>query len=151
MLCVCVSVCTRMCVCTCSVMSDFAAPWTSLSDCVCVHTQSCLTLQPQGPACQAPLSMGFLRQEYWSGLPFPAPGNLLDPGVEPASPAGPALASRFFTAEPPGKPIFMLISPKSLSPSQISLLKSSSLLHISILLSLKCVQSGTHHPSALSV
>ena len=36
-------------------------------------------------ACQAPLSMGFLRQEYWSGLPFPSPGNRPDPGIEPGS------------------------------------------------------------------
>ena len=52
-------------------------------------------------ASQAPLSMGFSRQEYWSGLPCPPPGDLPDSGIEPASPA---LASRFFTAEPPGKP-----------------------------------------------
>ena len=45
--------------------------------------------------------MGFLRQEYWSGLPFPSPGDLSDPGIEPVSPA---LAGGFFTAEPPGKP-----------------------------------------------
>ena len=51
---------------------------------------------------QAPLSMGFPRQEYWSGLPFPSPGNLPDPRTEPTSPA---LAGRFFTTEPPGKPI----------------------------------------------
>ena len=38
-------------------------------------------------ACQAPLSMGFSRQEYWSGLPFPSPGDLPDPGIEPMSPA----------------------------------------------------------------
>ena len=38
-------------------------------------------------ACQAPLSMGFSRQEYWSGLPFPSPGDLPDPGIEPRSPA----------------------------------------------------------------
>ena len=38
-------------------------------------------------ACQAPLSMGFSRQEYWSGLPFPSPGHLPDPGIEPGSPA----------------------------------------------------------------
>ena len=50
---------------------------------------------------QAPLSMGFSKQEYWSGLPFPSPGDLPHPGIEPASPA---LAGRFFTAEPPGKP-----------------------------------------------
>jgi len=48
---------------------------------------------------QAPLSMGFSRQEYWSGLPFP-PGDLPNPGIEPASPVSPA--GGFFTAEPPG-------------------------------------------------
>ena len=53
---------------------------------------------------QALLSMGFSRQEYWSGLPFPPPGNLPDPGIEPTSPEAPALAGRFFTTEPPGKP-----------------------------------------------
>ena len=46
---------------------------------------------------QAPLSMGFSRQEYWSGLPFPSPGDLPDPGLEPASPVSPALAGGFFT------------------------------------------------------
>ena len=48
--------------------------------------------------------MKFLRQEYWSGLPFPSPGDLPDPGMEPESPASSALAGRFFTTEPPGKP-----------------------------------------------
>ena len=42
---------------------------------------------PQTVACQAPLSMGFSRQEYWSGLPFPSPEDLPDPGIEPGSPA----------------------------------------------------------------
>ena len=50
---------------------------------------------------QAPLSMGFLKQEYWRGLPFLSPGHLPDPGIEPASPA---LASKFFTTEPWGSP-----------------------------------------------
>jgi len=50
---------------------------------------------------QAPLSIGFPRQEYWSGLPFPSPGDLPHPGIELPSPA---LASGFFTTEPPGKP-----------------------------------------------
>ena len=53
---------------------------------------------------QLPLSMGFSRKESWSGLPFPLPGDLLDPGVELMSPAAPALAGGFFTTEPPGKP-----------------------------------------------
>ena len=48
-------------------------------------------------AYQAPLSMGFPRQEYWSGLPFPSPGDLPYPGTEPVSPA---LAGKFFTTEP---------------------------------------------------
>ena len=51
-------------------------------------TQSCLTLCDSGTAAhQAPLSMGFSRQEYWSGSPFPSPGDLPDPGAEPGSPA----------------------------------------------------------------
>ena len=48
-------------------------------------------------ACQTPLSMGFARQEYWSGLPCPPPGNLPDPGIELVSLTSPALADRFFT------------------------------------------------------
>ena len=55
---------------------------------------------------QAPLSMGFPRQEYWSVLPFPSPGDLPAPGIEPASPA---LAGGFFTAEPPWKPSVLCI------------------------------------------
>ena len=53
---------------------------------------------------QAPLSMGFPRQEDWSGLPFPPPRDLPNPGTEPESTESPALAGRFFTTEPPGKP-----------------------------------------------
>ena len=48
--------------------------------------------------------MEFFRQEYWSGLPFPPPGDLLDPGIEPLSLASPASAGGFFTTVPPGKP-----------------------------------------------
>ena len=54
---------------------------------------------------QAPLSMGLSQQEYSSGLPFPSPGDLPDPGIEPVSPVSLALMSEFFTTEPPGKPI----------------------------------------------
>ena len=60
----------------------FATPWTA--------------------AHQAPQSMGFSRQEYWSGLPFPSPGDLPNPGIEPGSPA---LEADALTSEPPGKPI----------------------------------------------
>ena len=59
---------------------------------------------PWAMAHQALLSMEFYRQEYWSGLPFPSPGDLPDPGTEPASLVSPALAGGFFTTEPPGKP-----------------------------------------------
>ena len=57
-------------------------------------TQSYLTLWPHG-ACQAPLSVELFRQEYWSGLQFPAPGHLPNPGTDPVSPASPALAGGF--------------------------------------------------------
>ena len=62
----------------------------------------CTTLQTA--AHQAPLSIGFSRQEYWSGLPFPSPGDLPDPGMETESLTSPALAGGIFTTEPPGKP-----------------------------------------------
>ena len=51
----------------------------------------------QPVACQSPLSMGSPRQEYWSGLPFPSPGDLPEPGIEPTSLKSPVLASGFFT------------------------------------------------------
>ena len=62
---------------SCLVVSDSATLWTV--------------------ACQAPLSMGFFRKEYWSGLLFPPPGDLPSPGIQPVSLACPALAGRFFT------------------------------------------------------
>ena len=54
---------------------------------------------------QAPLSMDYSRQEYWSGLPFPSPEDLLDPGIKPVSLGFLELAGRFFTTKPHGKPI----------------------------------------------
>ena len=54
-------------------------------------------------AYQAPLSMGFSRQEYWSGLPFPSPGDLPDPGIKPWSPA---FQAEVLTSEPPGKALY---------------------------------------------
>ena len=50
--------------------------------------------------------MEFSKQEYWSGLPFPSPRDLPDPGIKPMSLASPALAGRFFASEPPGNPIY---------------------------------------------
>ena len=64
----------------CSVTSDSATPWTI--------------------ACQAPLSIEFSRQEYWSGLPFPTPGYLPDPGIKPTSLASPAPIGGFFMTVP---------------------------------------------------
>ena len=70
--CVCVCVCARGHTGICSVMSDY--------------------LQSHGPI-RFPLSMGFSRQEYWSGLPCPPPGDLPNPGIETAYPASPALGT----------------------------------------------------------
>ena len=65
--------------------------------------QSCLTLwDPWTVAHQTLLSMGFSRQEYWSGLPFPSPGDLPYPGIEPRSPT---LQADTLTSVPPGKPL----------------------------------------------
>ena len=60
---------------------------------------------------QAPLSMGFSRQEYWSELPCPPPGDLPDPGIEPMSLMSPALAGVFFTTSTPGKPPYIPTPP----------------------------------------
>ena len=69
----------------------------------------CLTLgTPWTVALQAPLSMEFSKQEHWSGLPFPSPGDLPDTGIRPASPVlqvGLLYCGRHFTTQPPGKPI----------------------------------------------
>ena len=67
---------------------------------LCLVAQSCLTLCDCMDWCPPGPSVGFPRQEYWSRLLFPSPGYPPDPGIKPVSPA---LASRFFTSEPPGK------------------------------------------------
>ena len=54
--------------------------------------------------CQAPLSLEFFKQEFWSGLPFPPPRDLPDPGIQPVSPDSSTLAGGFLTTLPPGKP-----------------------------------------------
>ena len=79
---------------------------------VCVYVRAqlldCFQLfaAPWTVACQVPLSMEYSMQEYWSGLPFPSPGGLPNPGIEPASLASPALAGRIFTTAPSEKPPF---------------------------------------------
>ena len=60
---------------------------------------------------QASPSIGFSRQEYWSGLPFPSPGDLPDPGIKPRSPT---LEADALTSEPPGKPDMLLTIPQML-------------------------------------
>ena len=70
--------------------------------CSVSHLQ--LFVNPLTVACQAPLSMEFSRQKYWSGLPFPTPWVLPSPGMKPTSLASPALAGKFFTTASPGKP-----------------------------------------------
>ena len=70
---------------------------------MCLVTQSHLTLStPWTVDSQAPLSMEFSRQEYWNGLPFPPPGNLPNPGIEPRSLA---LEEGSLLPEPPEKPV----------------------------------------------
>ena len=68
--------------------------------CACTRAQSCLIVTPWPAACQAPLSMGYTRQKYWSRLPFPTPGDLPDPGIEMGSPA---LYAAPLPSEPLGK------------------------------------------------
>ena len=53
--------------------------------------------------------MGFSQQEYWSELPLPLPGDFPNSGIEPTSPASPALAGGFLTIQPPGKPVFEIL------------------------------------------
>ena len=75
--------------------------------CVCSFVPSCPTATLWTVACQSPLSMGFSRQKYWSGLPYTPPGVLSNPGIKPASPASVSCIDRqiLFTTEPPGKHI----------------------------------------------
>ena len=70
------------------------------STCACMisyFSRARLSVTPRTVAHQAPLSMGFSRQEYWRGLPSPPPGDLLDSGIEPESLMSPALAGKCFT------------------------------------------------------
>ena len=72
---------------------------------MCLHAQSPPLSGTAGTvARQASFSVGFPRREHWSGWPFPPPGNLPDPGIEPESLESPSLAGRFFITAPPGKP-----------------------------------------------
>ena len=83
----------------CSVRSREGEPRVYLD--IVLVPQSCLTLH--NPHGQAPLSMEYFKQEYWSGLQFASPGYFPDPGIKPCSPA---LQADSLLSEPPGKPIF---------------------------------------------
>ena len=79
-----------------------------LSLCVCLLSRFsvvCLLATPWTVAHRASLSMGFPRQEYWSGLPFPSPGDLPNAGIEPTPPASPALQADSLPLSPRGSPI----------------------------------------------
>ena len=91
---------------------------------MCMLSPIRLFATPWTVAHQDPLSMGFPRQEYWSGLPCPLSGDLPNSGIEPMSLMSPATAGGFFTTEPPGKPcniiiVFIRLTPYGfvLSPS----------------------------------
>ena len=92
------NVLSMRCMCVCSVVSDsLGPPWTV--------------------AHQAPLSMELFKQEYWSGLPFPSPRDLLNSGIEPISPVSPALQADSLPAEPLGKPYFLFTEYHSINNS----------------------------------
>ena len=76
-----------------------------MSTCCCCSVASvvCNSVTPWTVARQALLSVGFFRQEYWSGLPCPPPGDLPNPGIEPMSPVSHALQEDSLPTEPPGK------------------------------------------------
>ena len=78
--------------------------------CSCSLSHVQLFATPRTITVQDPLSMGFPRQDYWNRLPFPPPGHLPNPRIEPTSLAPPALAGGFFfkTTEPPGKPCIVM-------------------------------------------
>ena len=97
--------------------------------------QSCLTFATLWTIdSQAPLFMGFSRQEYWSGFSFPSPRDLPNPRIKPLSPASPASAGGFFTTETPGKPLisshWVLILAYHLFPSNLPIYWHSLCLNI---------------------
>ena len=85
--------------------------------CICVYTNSVVPATPWTIAHQAPLSMEFSRQEYWSGLLFPSPRDLSNPGTEPTSLTPPALAGRFFTSWATGEAHFIHVKVSEVTQS----------------------------------
>ena len=106
-----------VCVCVCAHTRAFEQSETPLFRgcvcvCVCVYVSVLsnirLLANPQTVGHQAPLSMGFSKQEYWSGLPFPPSGDLPNPGIKLMSLVSPALAGRFFTTSATWEPIRLI-------------------------------------------
>ena len=92
--------------------SSLLAPLQSLSLlCMPSHSSHARLAPPRTAACQAPLSMGFSRQEYWSGLPCLPPGDLPNPGIEPTSPLSPALQADSYLLSRQGSPFTSLHKP----------------------------------------
>ena len=91
----------------CSMRNSFLLSLTSVSS-VQSLSRVWLSATPWTAACQAPLTMGFSRQEYWSRLPCPPPEDFLDSGIEPASLMSPALTGGFFTTSLPNRKAYLI-------------------------------------------
>ena len=102
-------VCVCVCVCVCVYARAHARAHSS-----CVR----LFVTPWTVVLRAPLSMGFSRQEYWRGMPCPPPGDLLNPGIGPASLMSPALAGGFFTTS--GQPHWLISCDELLTPWHVT-------------------------------
>ena len=107
--------------------------------CVCIKSlQLCPTLCDPvdcSPPVHIPLSMGFSRQEHWSGLPCPPPGDLPDQAIEPASLMSPALAGRFFTASTIWHHTYMIIYPHQMM----------AMLGIAVCITMQKIVTEIHH------
>ena len=95
--------CQGCCVYVCGFVKLILGEWVSKS-----HSVMSYSCDPMDCSCQAPLSVEFSRQEYWSGLPFPSPRDLINPGIELSFPAFQADSLPY---EPPGRPLegFILV------------------------------------------
>ena len=102
---------TRFCPWALLMEASFFSVCVCVCVCVCMPTLSCVWFFANAwtVACQAPLCLRFSRQEYWSRLPFPTPGDLPDPEIKTPSLVSPAQAGRFFTTAPLWKPLFLSV------------------------------------------
>ena len=121
-------------------LQNLLPPGSSLVVCMLSCWVASHSLRPNGLVHRAPLSMELSRQEYWSGLPFPTPGAVPDPGIEPLSPSSPVVAGEFFATAPPGKASLLSLpanyqlmvsttSTSAASTSPLSKMNISRLLH----------------------